>query len=89
MFVAAFAGTPAVGLAASAVMWRERSLAEIADAGDLAQHPAALFNEAVVIGGGHACLHLHMDITCRHHSHTNDFSQHLKIEACTRRPKVV
>ena len=45
MFVAAFAGTPAVGLAASAVMWRERSLAEIADAGDLAQHPAALFNE--------------------------------------------
>ena len=49
----------AVGLAALAVLCPERTLAKVADARNLPQQLATLFDEAVVIDGSHVRLHLY------------------------------
>ena len=73
MSLRTFARAVAVGFAAFAVLCPERSLAEVADARKLSQQLPALFDEAVVIGGSHARLHLSPDTGNRHRSENRAF----------------
>ena len=63
----------AVGLAAFAVLCPERTLAQVADARNLPKQLATLLDEAVVIGAGHARLHLYPRIGNRYRSGTKAF----------------
>ena len=63
----------AVRLAAFAVLCSERPLAQVADARKLSQELVALFDEAVVIGGSHARLHLSPNTGNRYRSENRAF----------------
>ena len=63
----------AAGLAALAVLCPERTLAKVADARYLPQKLATLLDEAVVIGAGHARLHLSPNTGNRYRSGTKAF----------------
>ncbi len=63
----------AVRFAALAVLCPERTLTEVADARNLPQQLATLFDEAVVIGPGHVRLHLSPNIRNRYRGETMAF----------------
>ena len=73
MSLRTFARAVAIGFAALAVLCPERSLAQVADARKRSQQLPTLFDEAVVIGGSHARLHLYPNKGNRHRSESRAF----------------
>ncbi len=73
----------AVRFAALAVLCPERTLTEVADARNLPQQLATLFDEAVVIGPGHVRLHLPPEYKKQISWRNHGISQPRKIRTCT------
>ena len=66
-------GAVAVGVAALAILCSERSLAQVADAGEFSQQLRALFDKDVVIASSHVRLRLFPISQNRYRSETIAF----------------